>query len=369
MRRFLPRVAVGLLACLMLAGCPTDSTTVVAPEGPRAAALGQTRDEQIAALTKRLADEKAQRDKEAAEAAKAASSLKGIKKAKDYLPDSRPKEAISQEADVALARLPPDDPVETVKALERAIEMVEGQRDKALADYRAAISEARAAQDVIAAKDKELVTKDGEIAVRDKTLVQQRADAATEQENQRKTLQGVIDGKDKEIQHIKDEQAAKEKRWWVNAVRIVGLGFIVVGAVLIIAFKVIPEGIGSVIVGIIIGLAAIGIDILVNQWWFPWACGIVGLLVLGGGGFALYRMWIKHQLDDKKTQAIQDMIDEAIAKGDLTAVEELKAHLTYRMGDKDSFWGRQQTKAVAALGLVNPKAETAASTPVVPDGK
>lgn len=321
------------------------------------AALNQTKDEQLKALNDRLAAEREQRDKESAEAAKAASSVKGILKANDYQPAGRPTDAVKEEAQVALTRLPPDDPAETVKALQRAIEMVEGQRDKALADYRAATSEARAAQDMIAAKDKELAGKDAEIAARDKTLAQQRIDATAEREAQRKTLQGVIDNKDKEIQRIKDEQASKERRWWINSTRIAGLGLIIVGIVLLAVFKLPIEGGGLAAGGVLIALLSMFLEWLIAQWWFFPLCALIILSILIVGGRAIYRMWQKNELHNKTTAALQDLKDEAMTLGTNTwsTVED---HIKYRLGNKTSYWGSAQSKTVADLGLVNPNEES-----------
>ncbi len=363
MKTLLRLLSISLLALFLMGATECQHTdTVVAAEGPKSAALGQTRDEQIAALTKRLADEKTQRDKDSAEAAKAASSVKGILKANDYQAPGRPTDAVKEEAQVALTRLPPDDPAETVKALQRAIEMVEGQRDKALADYHAATNEARAAQAAIAAKDKELAGKDVEIAARDKTLAQQRIDAATEKEAQRKTMQATIDAKDAEIAKVKADFASKERATWVLWTRIAGLGLIVIGVVLLAVFKMVAEGAGLAAGGVIIGLISIFIDWLTNQWWFGWMMGGVILAVMGAGGYALYRMWKAHTLQAKTTAALQDLKDEATTLG-TDAWSKVKEHLEYRLGDKDSYWAKAQAKAVAALGLVNPKAEAAAQAP------
>jgi hypothetical protein len=79
--------------------------------------------------------------------------------------------------------------------------------------------------------------------------------------------------------------------------------------------------------------------------------------VVGLGIYGIYRLWIKHTLANKKTQAIQDMLDEATIRGDTKTIEELKAHLTYRLGNKTTFFGKEQAKEVVELGLVNLKGE------------
>ena len=137
------------------------------------------------------------------------------------------------------------------------------------------------------------------------------------------------------------------------------MGLIVAGALALAVLKMFDVGGGLVGAGVLVGLISIGIESLTSQPWWPYLCGTVFVLVVLIAIYGIYRLWVKHQLDVKKTQAIQDMIDEATAKGDTKAVDELKSNLAYRMGDSTSFWAKQQAKATVALGLVNPKGEAA----------
>ncbi len=134
---------------LGLSACETKTNDIVVPEGPKAAELNKAKDAQIADLATQLGAVKDQRTKEQSEAAKAASSFKGILKANEYQAPGKPTEAVKEEASVGLSRLPPDDPAETVKALQRVVELIEGQRDKALADFAAARHEGDEAKKTI----------------------------------------------------------------------------------------------------------------------------------------------------------------------------------------------------------------------------
>jgi len=339
-----------------------STSTVVAPQGPTATELSAAKDQQIETLKKQAEEQKAQRAREQAEASKAASSIKGgILKANAYQPAGPPTEAINEEAKVALTRLPPDDPAETVAALERAIEMVEGERGKAMALYAAARKEAEVKQQVIVAKDKELEKRDQEISKRDTEIANLTKAAQLEREKAATDLAAALAKKDKELADFKAEIASKERRWWINATRIAGLGLIVLGALAAFILKAFPEGAGLVGAGLFIGLTSIFIDWLTAQVWFPWLCVAVGVGALIAGYFAVRRMWKIKKLDEMKTAALQDAKDESTTLGD-DAWEKLSEHLKYRMGDKNSFWGKAQMKEVAALGLVNPAAEKPVET-------
>jgi len=348
--------AILLLMCFMMGSQCQSTSTVVAPQGPTATELNVVKDEQIATLKKQAEEQKAQRDRERAEAAKAASSVKGILKANEYQPKGRPTEAVEQEGSVALTRLPPDDPVETVKSLQRAVEMVEKDRDNALAMYATARKDAEAKQQVIVTKDKELEKRDQEIATRDGRISELEKAAQVEREKAAADLTKAMEKKDKELADFKKEMASKERRWWINATRIAGLGLIVLGALAAFILKAFPEGAGLVGAGLFIGLTSIFIDWLTAQVWFPWLCVAVGVGALVAGYFAVRRMWKIKKLDEMKTAAIQDAKDESTTLGDGTW-EKLSEHLKYRMGDKNSFWGKEQKKSAAELGLINPAAE------------
>lgn len=339
-------------------GC-TTTDTVILPEGPTAAELGRAKDEQIAALKKQVTDTETQRAADTALAAQAASNVKGIVKAHEYLPPTPAKEAIGEESKLALDRLPDDDPAETVKALERVVMLITGQRDEALKLYREESDAAKAAKREIAVRDEALVASKAVVVEREQTIARLEREKVAEAAKHANDVKAALAKKDADIIQLKKDYADKQQQLWLLGIRAIGLFFILAGGIAIIVFKLVKEGAAGIGLGLIIGIVSVGFDKLVSAPWFPAA---FGALVLGGliaGGVATYRMWKKHQLGEKKTQAIQDMIDEATVKGDTKAVEELKAHLTYRMGGKDTYWGKAQAEEVVALGLVDPKGEAA----------
>jgi len=361
------RLLVILIALLTMGATNQCSTTaVVLPEGPIATQLGAEKDKQIAGLVAQVKAEQAARLMDQALAAKAASGLKGIQKARTYLEESPVKEAIGLESDLALTRLPPDDPAETVKALERVVLIVTGQRDEAEKRYKEADAQTKVERAAKEAKDKELANQDIELKKRADALIQLAKDKDAETVAHKADFEKAMAAKDAEIKRIKDENASKERATWILWTRLAGLGLIVIGVVLMVVFKVIVEGAGLAASGVIIGLISIFIDWLTNQPWFPWLMGVILLGTIIAGGVALYRMWMRHELDKRKTQAIQDMRDEAAAKGDTKAIDALDEHLEYRMGKDGSFWQKAQLKTEVDLGLIDPEGEKAVA-PVAPE--
>lgn len=336
--------------------CQTD-TNVVVTEGPKATALAKQKDDQIAGLVAQVKDEQSARQAERLLASQAASGVKGIIKATEYMPDSPPKEAAQDEAKLALSRLPPDDPAETVKALERVVLIVTGQRDEALKRYTLADAATKTALDQIAAKNADIAARDKTIIDREQDIAKLKDEATVEQAAHIDDVKKAIAAKNIEIQHIKDEEASKERRWWITTLRLTGLGCILAGIALIAFLKAIPQGAIFIVSGVVIGLAAIGIDMLTAMWWFPYACGLIGLLILGGGVWAAWHAYRTNTLHTKLTGALQDLKDESTTLKNDTW-NKVVEHLQYRLGDSESFWAKQQNQLVGALGLVNIKQES-----------
>lgn len=352
-----------LLICLLMSflmganGCITTDTVVLS-EGPKATELNKKKDDQIAEQTAQLKAKDEVRAAEQALASKAASNIKGILKAREYLEPSLPSDAIQAEGELGLKRLPTDDPAETVRALERVVLIVTGQRDAAQKKYEEADAQTKLERAAKEAKDKEIVERNEKLKARDADIAHLKEEKIAEQAAHKKDVEDRLATLKK---HYEDEQNA----WFMRLFGICSIACVFIGIGIIAVSQgrlLIPGGILVVAGGLAI-LARSAIVAITAAPWFPYAAGLVILLVLGALGYALYRVWVKRALDDKKTQAIQDMIDENTTKGRTDVVDELKAHLAYRLGDKTTFWGKAQAAEVAALGLVNPKGEEALKAP------
>lgn len=186
--------------------------------------------------------------------------------------------------------------------------------------------------------------------------IDQEAASKVEVANNTKKLQGVIDGYVDQIQKIKDEQAAKERKLWINTLRFGGFGIILLGVIAAavtqgrsLLSSLILIGSGSLI--ILIGVA---IDIVTAQWWFPYAAGIVGLGVLAGIGLFVHHIWQKLQFAQKATGVFNDIKTEAevltekgVAAGSDT-MNGLTSHLAYRFGED---WKKVVGTASVKAGL------------------
>jgi hypothetical protein len=347
--------------------CQQDSKTVVAPQLPATQSLLAEKDRQLEDLKKQEADLKSQRDAERQNASKAASNFQGVLKAAEYLPESPPKEAVVDESKLGITRLPADDPQETVRALQRVVLIVTGQRDEARKLYDAAAADAIQAKAVIAEKDKALAAKDAEIGARDTRIAELNNAMLAGQKKAAADLQNAFAAKDAEIQKLKDEQAAKERRLWVNTLRIGSVGIVLAGiaAIAISQGALWVQGGLLVLGGALLFGFGIAIDILTSQWWFPYAAGFVALLVLAGGGWWIYELWKTDRLNDKVLAAVQDIRSTSEATGSKLWAE-VREHFIRRLGGSNGYWGRVIQQKLVQKGLIAGTGPAAPAAPAAP---
>lgn len=363
MKKYILSLLLGLT--ILISGCENTNWTIL-PQGPKMTELLKAKDEQIATQSKQISDLQAVRESEWKEASRAASSVKGILKANEYVEPILPKEAIGAEAEVAQKRLPPDDPAETVRALERVMLIITGQRDEAQRKYAEVFKEIQLVREEIEKREQAIAQRDAEIKARDTQIAQLTQAAQAESEKHKNDVKNLIAQKEREKEELRKEYESRERAQWVLWTRIAGLVLIVIGALVMVVLKAFPEGGGLVGSGVVIGLVSIFIDWLTKQAFFPWMMGGILLTILIAGGYALYRVWKTKTLHAKTVAAIQDFKDEATIKGtDLWG--KFEEHAKYRLGGRDSKWGKEQMKVVASLGLIDPKGEESlqAQTPKV----
>jgi len=355
-------------------GCGEDLRTTVSPElGKENAALDQKYNDQIAALKQKAETQTAQLDSVKKIVASAGGSVHGVLVAAQHVEDGLPKDAINSEGKLAadkLATVVPADPAASLEAEQRVNLILTNQLElarKAYSDENAKVIQAKSE---IAARDAEIAKRDAEIVKRDADLVAAKKAAEAERVATAKVTQDRFDAYEQAIQALKNEQAAKERRMWLNVLRFGGFGFCALGIILIAltsgeAWK---QG-GLLILGgaSVIGIG-LGFDILTSQKWFPWAFGLVALLVVGGIGWGLWHLWQNNKLYQKTTAAIQDIKDEANVVGSSTkdAWDKLAEHLQYRVGAGDSFWGKVVSSRLVARGLNSDTQVTPSVPPPTP---
>lgn len=371
---------------LTLSGCETASqpkTTVLAQPGGAAAAVTKNQEAEIIALKAQVVavDEKTKEYLKIGAAA--AGNVHGVLTAATHVEAGLPKEAVIAEATLAqdALALPSSAPAELVAAYsqsaleaERRVNLIlTGQRDAARVAYESEKTATRTLRDAIVAKDAEIETSKAAVLKVEGEKVALVQAAKVELEANRKAQQSALDAKDEALVKYKAEVASKERKYWVNGIRVVCGALILIGVLAIALTKgeaLIQGGImaGCGVLGIFI---AVGFDILTSQKWFPWAFGGVALLALGAGVMFMRHLFLTQVLYRKQSEAIQDAHDEAGMANDVTAettapfpapiteaVEkrkavwaELEKHLKFRMGGKDSSLGKELKKRLVARGL------------------
>ena len=241
--KYLRKLVVGM--CLAVAGtfmvgasgCGEDLRTTVSPElGKENAALDQKYNDQIAALKQKAETQTAQLDSVKKIVASAGGSVHGVLVAAQHVEDGLPKDAINSEGKLAadkLATVVPADPAASLEAEQRVNLILTNQLElarKAYSDENAKVIQAKSE---IAARDAEIAKRDAEIVKRDADLVAAKKAAEAERVATAKVTQDRFDAYEQAIQALKNEQAAKERRMWLNVLRFGGFGFCALGIILI----------------------------------------------------------------------------------------------------------------------------------------
>ena len=230
-------------------------------------------------------------------------------------------------------------PEQRAAAAERSVSILEGDLAKQKELYGKAQTQISETQKTITAKDQEISKRDTALIAQEKKAQDERAESA-------KKLQSTIDDFTAQIQKIKDEQKAKERRLWVNTLRYGGFGIVLFGIVALAVTSgralfpsLILIGSGSLVI-----LIGVGIDVLTSQPWFPYAAGVVGLLCLAGLillGYHIYRTAVLGRksiavLDDIKTEA-STLAEHGNADG-AQLLAKVQPHIDFRFGEDKSFW-------------------------------
>ena len=221
-------------------------------------------------------------------------------------------------------------PEDRAAALERANALLKKDVEKAKNLYSAAGQQI----DVLNGQIKE---RDGQIDTLNGTLKTLKEDAAKAEADAKLKIADTIKGYEQKLQDMRDEQAKKERRLWVNALRYTGVALIVGGIVILAVSKMLAWIQGSILAigGILVIVAGQGLDQLTQQWWWPWLCGGGVVCVVVGGGWYILHVWQSQRKQVDVSAAINDLKTEADAGvGDAKQLwDELQKHLTYRLGD------------------------------------
>lgn len=336
-----PHLPLALLLCLLAGGCAT-APTVVAPEIPPAQAqLDSGYEAQIEALNHTIALMGAQ-----------LSTIGGctfaITLGLEHTPESAGKPVIEQANEIIVANAGAPTPEDKAKALELANAQL--RKDKAKVDELLG-----RAKDAASALDTELAKARGEITARDKALADLKVAVAQERKDKAAEYQQALDAKDKALADYKAEQASKQRLWWINGVRGVGLLLLVVGIVVLAMSKgmMLVQGAGLVLGGALVIGIGMAYDIVTSQKWFPYAAAVLGVLILGAMVWTCIHFYRQGQLRNKLTAVLNDVKTEAETLGEdgKALWSKIEPHVEYRLGQAGSAARKELDKLQVKLGL------------------
>lgn len=338
-------------------GCETIKT-VIAPEGPKAKELLAAKDEQIDGLVAQVKREREAREAEQYEASLAAANFESILFAAEHLNQGLPRDAVEAEAKLGKERSPAPNAEEVAKGKDRVIAILNAEVAKAKKLYDEAYGQAAQAKKDIESRDEIIKQKAQEITDRQLDITRLEQEKKAEQENAKNALEAAIAAKDAEIARIKKEAEDKHRNWVLNLLGYGSVGCIILGIGIIALTKGLAWAQGGLLIlgGSLCIFIKTSINVVVSQPWFPYAAGVVGLIILSGGSWAIYHLWKTNQLHSKVSAALQDLRDEATSQGS-KLWESVEPHLKYRLGDKGSFWGKAQMATLGKLGLIDKAGE------------
>lgn len=347
MNRFFKVWLVIILILFSGFSCKTD--TVLLSEGPAATQLNQEKDNQIQELKKENESLVTKNDKINKEASLAAANFDGILYGAEHVETGLPRNAIEEEAKLGKTRLESigvtPNPEEIIKAKDRVIAILENNLKKKDELYQQAFKETNQTRKEISKLNGQINGLQLSIKERDDKINKLEEEKKLEQEKHKEDVTNKIN-------QLQEEIKKKELDWVMKAL---GLGAVVciLGGIILVAISKgelwLQGGILSAGGGLIMLIRAWYIT-LINQSWFPILCGIIFVIICIGIGWGIYKIWVKLMLNRKKTAAIQDYRDESESQNNKNW-NGLEEHLKYRLGDKSSYWGKQQLKETVQMGL------------------
>ena len=341
MKRFF---LVGLILASVV-GCQTVPTVVTPEPGPTAAELEKQYQQQITDLKAALDAKNKQLD---AIAGNSVAIDAGLEKT----PDSLGKPVIEKENGLIKKTAGKPSPESEADALARANALLRQDIELAKKLYGEAGNKIEELQGKIVDLEATVKTRDGDI-------VELQGKAKIERDEASKKLTDTIAGYEERITTLNSEAEKKERRMWVNTLRFGGFAVVLAGIAVLAITKgmaliqgLILIGSGALVIGI--GMA---FDIVAKQTWFPYAAGVIGLAIVGGGSWFLYSLYQKNQLHNKLVGVLNDVkteaatLKEAVTPGAENLWAEVEKHIEYRLGEAGSSARKQLDKLQVTLGL------------------
>jgi predicted nucleic acid-binding Zn-ribbon protein len=331
------------LVALLFSGCQTAPAPVInAQTGDENKKLVEDLNGQIATLKSQvqtLNEKLSEKDKIIG---KVAGSATGIDVGVQHIEgESRGKDVVVAENTLIKKATGEPPAEERAAAAERTLAILQGDLKRQQELYGKATAQIDETKKVIAQKDLEISNRDQEIKNRDAALAEQKKKSDQEAVATASKWQGVVNGYENRITTMKNEQAAKERKLWINTLRFGGFGIVLLGviALAVTSGRALAPGLILIGSGALVILIGVAIDILTSQWWFPYAAGLVGLIFLFGLGWFCWNLFKAHKNGETSVAMLNDMKTEAetlASKGDAEAkslLDQIKSHAEYRFGD------------------------------------
>jgi len=336
-----------VLSVLFLVGCQTRPVPVInAQLGNENQKLVDDLKSQVETLKQKVAE----KDKLLANVAGSAYGIDiGVKHIEEV---GKGKDLVVAENGLIKGAVGDPTPEQRAAAAERSVSILEGDLAKQKDLYGKA-------QTKIEETKKQIDVKDQEISKRDAALVAQEKKASEERDKSAKDLQATVTNFTNEIQKIKDEQKAKERRLWVNTLRYGGFGIVLFGivALAVTSGRALLPGLILIGSGSMVILIGVGIDVLTSQPWFPYAAGVVGLLCLVGLGLLGYHVYRTAVLGRKSIAVLDDIKTEASTlaeHGDAEGTKilaKVQPHIDFRFGQDGSTWKKALGTTLVKEGM------------------
>jgi hypothetical protein len=240
---------------------------------------------------------------------KVTASVKATGFANQHNADGLPKQAVQKENELTQSLLK-DTPMtvqDQLEAMERVNLVLKNNLEEANKRYQTVATEADRLRQAISAKDAEVATANKKV---DDLLAAAKAAEA----RQKAELDAAFKLKDEEILKARDEE--RSKRMGDIQKMVTGAGVLVMLAG--IGALVFSRGQEPILAGLSIacGAGMIGLAVVIDQDWFPYAFAGVALIGLTTLGIFVFKQRRKVTVAEKTTASVQDIKDAIEESGD-----------------------------------------------------
>ena len=325
-------------------GCTGTNVSVTPALGPETTKLLQDQKDQIEKQKEQIVDLQKKDNDRKQQLDKVAGNAYGIDVGTAHIKeDSKGKDIVIAENGLIKKIVGDPSPDERSKADARTISILQNDLQKQKELYGQANTEIENLKNDVKLKDQSITERDNIIKSKDQALIEQDKKHQTEVAKNAKDAQAIYNKLKQDNTDLQKYYEDKERAIWINVLRFGGFGIILLGVAALAITEGRALGPGLILIGSgsLIILIGVAINIVIMQTWFPYAAFAVGLLTLGGIGWASFHFFKNHKTDGQLTALLNDMQTEAetlASKGDEESkilLKKLEEHATYRLGSID----------------------------------